>query len=116
MGNVFRSGAFLQQCFSVHPLSLSLKMLTLPDKIGIFCLHCKSRHRLTFDTISRVIGDAEFFEEGSAARMLEACANAHQEALHVTEVSVDRNIVQFRCRECNAGFQTRISLYETYQP
>ncbi len=115
MGNIFRSGAFLQQCFSVHPLSLSLKMLTLPDKIGVFCLHCKSRHRLTVDTISRVIGDAELFEEG-AARMLEACANAHQEALHVTEVSVDGNIVQFRCRECKAGFQTKISLYETYQP
>lgn len=115
MANIYRSGAFLQQCFSVHPLSLSFKMLTLPDKIGIFCVHCKSRHRLTIGTISRIIGDSELFEEG-AASVLEACATTHQEALHVTEVSVDRDIAQFRCRECKAGFQVTISCYETYQP
>ncbi len=115
MAHVFQSGAFLQQCFSVHPLSLSFKRFTTPDTIGIFCIHCKSRHRLTVGTITRVLGDSELCEEGAGTK-LEACANHHQEALHVTEVSVDRDIVQFRCRECRAGFQTTISLFETYQP
>ncbi len=115
MANVFNSGAFLQQCFSVHPLSLRFKMFAMPDKIGIVCLHCKSRHRLTIGAITRVIGDSELREDG-AATGLGTCATTHQEALHVTEVSVDRDIVQFRCRECKAGFQATICLFETHQP
>ena len=115
MGNVFQSGAFLQQCFSVHPLSLSFKMFTMPNTIGIFCVNCKSRHRLTVGTVTRIIGDSELCEEGASTK-LGTCASHHQEALHVTEVSVERGIVQFRCRECRAGFQTTISLFETYQP
>lgn len=115
MGNVFQSGAFLQQCFSVHPLSLSVKLFTRPDTIGIFCVNCKSRHRLTIGTITRIIGDSELSEEDASTK-LEACAGHHQEALHVTEVSVERDIVQFRCRACRSGFQTTVALFETYQP
>ena len=115
MGNVFQSGAFLQQCFSVHPLSLSFKLFARPDTIGIFCLNCKSRHRLTVDTVTRIIGDSEL-SEADASTKLEACAGHHQEALHVTEVSVERDIVQFRCRKCRTGFQATISRFETYQP
>ena len=115
MGNVFQSGAFLQQCFSVHPLSLNFKLFAPPDTIGIFCMNCKSRHRLTVGTITRVIGNTEWSEEDASTK-LETCASQHQEALHVTEVSVDRDIVQFRCRKCRAGFQATVSLFETYQP
>ena len=115
MPTIYKSGAFLQQCFAVHPLSLSVKMLTLPDKIGISCVNCKFRHRLTFKTISRIIGDADSFEE-EHADSLYSCVTQHQEALHVTEVSVKHDIVQFRCRLCKRGFQVNIALYETYQP
>lgn len=115
MGHVFQSGAFLQQCFSVHPLSLNVKLFTMPDTIGIFCINCKSRHRLTVGTITRIIGDSELSEEDASTK-LETCAGHHQEALHVTEVSVERDIVQFRCRACRSGFQTTVSLFETYQP
>ncbi len=115
MGDVFQSGAFLQQCFSLHPLSLSFKLYTIPDTIGIFCINCKSRHRLTVGTITRVMGDSELSEEGISAK-LEACAGHHREALHVTDVSVDRDIVQFRCRKCRVGFQATVSRFETYQP
>ena len=90
-------------------------MFTLPGTIGIVCMNCKSRHRLTIDTMSRVIGDSELCEEDVSTK-LGICAADHQEALHVTEVSVDRDVVQFRCRECRTGFQTTISLFETYQP
>ncbi len=115
MGNVFRSGAFLQQCFSVHPLSLSFKVFTAPDTIGIFCINCKSKHRLTIGDITRIIGDSELSAEDASAK-LRSCAGHHPEALHVTEVSVDRDIVQFRCRKCRTGFQTTVSVFETYQP
>ncbi len=115
MANVFQSGAFLQQCFSVHPLSLRFKIFTVPDTIGIFCMNCNSRHRLTIGTMTRVIGESTLREEGARTK-LETCATHHQASLHVTEVSVDRDIVQFRCRECKTGFQATVSLFETYQP
>ena len=115
MANVFQSGAFLQQCFSVHPLSLTVKMLTLPDTVGIACVNCKSRHRLTIGPITHSIGNSELREEG-AATGLAACVTGHQAALHVTEVSVERDLIQFRCRECKAGFQATVCLFETYQP
>lgn len=115
MPTIYKSGAFLQQCFSVHPRSLSFKMLTLPDKIGIACVNCNFRHRLTVTSISRIIGDAESFEEGDA-ESLKSCVTQHKEDLHVTEVSVEQDFVQFRCRLCKTGFQGNISMYETYQP
>ncbi len=115
MPNIYKSGAFLQQCFAVHPLSLSFKMLALPDKIGITCVNCQSRHRLTIEKISRILGDSETAEE-SAAVNLESCAVQHQEAIHVTDVSIERDIVQFRCRHCKTGFRVGVTLYETYQP
>ena len=115
MANIFKSGAFLQQCFSMHPLSLSVKMIALPDKIGIACANCKSRHRLTFSTLIRIIGDSESMKDG-ADQTLQSCITEHNNALHVTEVSVDQEIVQFRCRLCKIGFQATILVYETYQP
>jgi len=115
MPNIFKSGAFLQQCFSVHPLSLSFKMLTLPDKVGIYCTHCKSRHRLTIGSITRIIGDSESCDE-DAALGLESCVSHHPEFLHITDVNIDRDLAQFRCRQCIKGFQTTVTFYETYQP
>ena len=115
MANIFKSSAFLQQCFSVHPLSLSVKMFTLPDKIGIACVSCKSRHRLTFSTITRIIGDSKHIIS-KEDHNLESCVTEHQNALHVTEVSINQDIVQFRCRFCKAGFQATVLVYETYQP
>ncbi len=115
MANIFQSGAFLQQCFSVHPLSLSVKMFALPDKIGIACVQCKSRHRLTIGAIMRIIGDSEIRKD-DASTGLASCVTNHQEALHVTAVCVEQDIVQFRCRECKAGFQATVPLFETYQP
>ncbi len=115
MPQIHKSGAFLQQCFSVHPLSLSVKMLTLPDKMGIACVNCKFRHRLTIKKLSRIIGDSASIDD-NAATNLESCISQHQEAIHVTEVSVTQDIVQIRCRHCKTGFQVGVTLYETYQP
>ena len=115
MANIFKSGAFLQQCFSVHPLSLSVKMITLPDKIGIVCVNCKSRHRLTFSTLTCQIVNPKSMKNGEA-QSLESCITEHHNALRVMEISIDQKIIQFRCRLCKISFQATISMYETYQP
>ena len=70
---------------------------------------------MTIGPITRLLGDSDSYEEG-AAMSLESCVAQHQEALHVIEVSVDRDITQFRCRLCKMGFEIPVSLYETYQP
>jgi len=90
-------------------------MLTLPDKMGITCVNCQFRHRLTIEKLSRIIGDSASIDD-TAATSLKSCVHQHQEAIHVTEVSVTQDIVQFRCRQCKTGFQVGITLYETYQP
>ncbi len=115
MANVFRSGAFLRQCFSVHPLSLTVKLLTLPDTVGIACRHCKSRHRLTIGAVTHLTGNADT-EAQDAAAALAACVAGHRDALHVTDVCVERDIVQFRCRECRTGVHVAVSKFETCQP
>ena len=112
---IFNSGAFLQQCFAVHPLSLSFKMVTLPDKVGILCANCNMRHRLTVKVCHSHRHD-EPLTESEAAPNLKQCAEAHSEDLRVSGVNVQSDSVQFRCRECQRTYDVNVSLFETYQP
>ena len=112
---IFNSGAFLQQCFAVHPLSLSFKMVTLPDKIGILCANCNMRHRLTLTMFHPRQQDEPMAENG-AVPQLKLCAKTHSEDLRVSDVNVERDSIQLRCRECNRTYHFNVSLFETYQP
>ncbi len=112
---IFNTGAFLQQCFAVHPLSLSFKMITLPDKVGILCSNCNMRHRLTVTNFHSHLQN-ETLPEGGAAPFLKQCAETHSEDLRVSGVNVERDSVQLRCRECQRTYHINVSLFETYQP
>ncbi|MDX1410548.1 MAG: hypothetical protein R3351_00175 [Nitrospirales bacterium] len=112
---IFNTGAFLQQCFAVHPLSLSFKMVTLPDKVGILCANCNMRHRLTV-AMSQGSQQEEPLAEEGAVPQLKLCAKTHSEDLRVSGVNVESDSVQLRCRECNRTYQFHVSLFETYQP
>lgn len=35
-----QSGAFAQQCFAAHPLSLNVKALLRPDRVVLTCANC----------------------------------------------------------------------------
>ncbi len=115
MSSVVKSGAFLQQCFAVHPLSLSFKLLKLPDKVGILCTNCKMQHRLIFRGLAIVSGQGQPAEQGAVDSILK-CATEHQEDLRVSGVDVVRDTVQFRCRGCKMRYQVTITAIETYQP
>ena len=112
---IFNSGAFLQQCFAVHPLSLSFKMVTLPDKVGILCANCNMRHRLTVNGFHTHLADGPLTELGAAPH-LKNCAEAHPEDLRVSGVNVEKDSVQLRCRECQRNYHIQVSIFETYQP
>ena len=112
---IFKSGAFIQQCFAVHPLSLSFKMITLPDKAGILCANCNMRHRLTVGVFQTQVHDEPLVEHG-AAEQLEKCTKAHADDLRVSGVNVEHDTVQLRCRVCSRTYQMNVSLFETYLP
>lgn len=114
MSPIVKSGAFLQQCFAVHPLSLSFKFLKLPNKLGILCINCKIQHRLTFNRLASLIGQER--TEQMAADLILKCMTEHQEKLRVSGVDVVHNMVKFRCKDCKIEYQTTINTIETYQP
>ena len=112
---IFNTGAFLQQCFAVHPLSLSFKVVTLPDKVGILCANCNMRHRLTVTKFHTHQHNEELTDSGAVPH-LKQCADTHSDDVRVSGVNVERDSVQLRCRECQRTYHIQVSLFETYQP
>lgn len=114
MAPIFTGGAFVQQCFAVHPLSLNVKVFSPPDKLGILCTNCSLRHRLTGETFSMFIGEEQAVVPG-ALEALTDCITSHPQALRVSTVAVDQAIVQLRCGECKRGYQLHVRRFETHQ-
>ena len=125
---VFKSGAFFQQCFSVHPLSLSLKLVGLPETVGVYCVNCRMRHRMTVGRPlpsglgspphdAPVAGLGEGPNERSPEGMedLHACFQIHPEDIRLTSVDVEQDLVQLRCRPCHRMFTLSVRLFETHQ-
>jgi hypothetical protein len=111
---VYKSGAFLQQCFSVHPLSLNVKLVALPGTIGIICSNCRMRHRLT---LHHTAGQSPVNTEPTDPdiRLLERCFSGHPDELRISLVHVEHQGVEFRCRPCRRSFVVKVGLFETHQ-
>ena len=55
MAEIIRSGAFLQQCWSVHPLCLTVKRVE-PERIVVLtCSSCRMVHRVTTNAVTRQV-------------------------------------------------------------
>ncbi len=122
MAQVFKSGAFIQQCFAVHPLCLNLKSLHLPNGVVIRCTSCNMLHRLTLRTVVlrvsavRAADDAAGGrDERPASAQLEECAAAHPAAIGVRVMDVVRDEAGLRCGECRKMFDLEIVSIETHQ-
>ncbi len=111
---VYQSGAFLQQCFSVHPLSLEVKVVTPPDLIGILCLNCRMRHRLRPGRSSGT-EDSLRDTEPHQVEALYGCSAQHIHELRVASVDVVQECVEIRCRPCRKTFHLKVRLFETHQ-
>ena len=121
MAEIIRSGAFLQQCWSVHPLCLTVKRVE-PERIVVLtCSSCRMVHRVTTGVITRQVstGDSSLPEpdptqpDGLVA--LKTCMGAHAPALSVREMDVFQDAVWVRCSECRAQYDLTVSLFETHQ-
>ncbi|MEX0830384.1 MAG: hypothetical protein WD032_09075 [Nitrospirales bacterium] len=112
--NVFKSGAFLQQCFSVHPLTLKLKLVTPPSLVGIVCTNCRMKHRLTVRTV--VLQGVEK-EDAQDVRMVsfQQCSETHPEEVRISSVDVVKDTVEFRCYPCRRTYVLEIGMIETHQ-
>lgn len=121
MGQVYKSGAFIQQCFAVHPLCLNLKSLHLPDSLIIRCTSCSMLHRLTLREVVlrvsavRAIEDRAAPDDRPASAHLEGCAAAHSAAIGVRAMDVVRETAGLRCGECRKMYDLGLVSIETHQ-
>ena len=121
MAEIIRSGAFLQQCWSVHPLCLTVKRVE-PDRIVVLtCTSCRMVHRVTDDAVTRKASAMESSSSESGPAQpdglvaLKTCLGTHAPALSVREMDVFQDAVWLRCAECRAQFDLAVSQFETHQ-
>lgn len=120
MAQVIRSGAFLQQCWSVHPLCVTLKRMTDERAVVLSCSSCKSTHFLTVATISskeplgsrRAEADAPKDEQQGEA-LLKTCVLTHHTSLSLREMDVFQDLVRLRCADCRRQYELTVSAFET---
>ena len=121
MAEIIRSGAFLQQCWSVHPLCLTVKRVE-PERIVVLtCSSCRMVHRVTTGAITRQksTGDSSLPTSGLSQPdglvALKSCLGTHAPALSVREMDVFQDAVWVRCAECRAQYDLTVSQFETHQ-
>ncbi len=111
---IFKSGAFLQQCFSVHPLTLIVKLVTPPALVGVVCTNCRMKHRLTVKQgVPKEKDNTEVADKGMEA--FQQCSQMHAEEIRISEVDVMKNLVEFRCHPCHRIFRFDLRMIETQQ-
>jgi len=112
--SVFKTGAFLQQCFSVHPLTLNLKLVTPPELVGIVCTNCRMKHRLTIrQVVASELEKAGMDDKGILS--FHNCSQMHPEDVRISMVDVVKDSVEFRCRPCRRTYLFDIRMFETQQ-
>jgi hypothetical protein len=112
--SVYKSGAFLQQCFSVHPLSLNVKLVSPPEIIGVVCTNCRMRHRLTLHQVTAQLPEKPESGNDDLLR-LQGCFHGHSEDIRISSVHVEGHAVEFKCRPCRRTYLMDVALFETYQ-
>jgi len=112
--SVHKSGAFLQQCFSVHPLCLTVKLVSPPQIVGVVCTNCQMRHRLTLQQVP--VAPKETTEiDSHELFLLQGCVQEHPQDVRVSLVHVERCAVEVRCGSCRRSYVLDVALFETHQ-
>ena len=122
MAQVFRSGAFLQQCWSVHPLCVAVKRMADGNQLVLACTSCRFVHYLTLDSVvvrASAVSEGAEASSGQLATPPEAqlvgCLDAHAVALSLREMDVFQDLALIRCAECRRHYALHVSSFETRQ-
>lgn len=121
MTNIVRSGAFLQQCWSVHPLCLAVKRMGNDRTVVLACSSCRSGHYLAIDRVVPNDPDGrgpaaagEAGEDVMAETLLGACIMTHRASLTLREMDVFQDVVLLRCADCRRHYALHVSAFETH--
>ena len=123
MGQVFRSGAFLQQCWSVHPLCVTIRRITAENQLAFACTSCRFAHYVTMGSVA--LGHSAASEDAippmtapgvqsDAQPLLAKCLEAHAAALTLREMDVFEDLAVIRCAECRRHYDVAITAFETH--
>lgn len=124
MAQVIRSGAFLQQCWSVHPLCVTVKRIADDRTVVLLCSSCRSAHHLQCASVVARQSAAQSEGEESAAvvedeagglAQLANCIAAHRSALSLREMDVFEDRVLIRCADCRCHYALAVSQFEMRQ-
>lgn len=120
MAQIIRSGAFLQQCWSVHPLCVTVKRMTDERAVVLSCSSCKSVHYLTVATVTskassaqRMVGEEDRRDEPPGEEFLKTCVSAHHAALSLRQMDVFQDLVLLRCADCRRQYELTVAAFET---
>ncbi len=122
MAQVIRSGAFLQQCWSVHPLCVTVKRMTEEKAVVLSCSSCKSVHCLTTTMVisngpsAQRMSDKDILQsELPGEEFLKACVSTHPASLTLREMDVFQDLVRLRCADCRRLYDLSVAAFETRQ-
>ena len=122
MTQIVRSGAFLQQCWSVHPLCVTVKRMGDDRRLVLSCSSCKSGHYLTVSlvtskeaTASELVAAGQIGQEVTGEELLSACIMTHRSAITLREMDVFQDLVLLRCADCRRHYTVQVSVFETHQ-
>ncbi len=122
MPSIYKSGAFIQQCFAVHPRCLDFKSVHLPDRLVMTCTSCKMHHHLALRSIaarSSALADSPDVSVEPAARaaadLLAECLAAHGTSVTIRAMDVIQDVIGLRCRDCRRLFDLDITAFESHQ-
>jgi ribosomal protein L33 len=120
MAQIIRSGAFLQQCWSVHALCVTVRRMTDERAVVLSCSSCKSAHYLTVATVTskvssaqQMAGEGALRDELSGEECLKACVSTHYASLTLREMDVFQDLVRLRCADCRRQYELTVSAFET---
>jgi len=121
MSQIVRSGAFLQQCWSVHPLCVAVKRMGDDRRLVLLCSSCKSGHYLTVGMVTAKDSTASepaavgHSQEGTGEQLLGVCIATHRTSITLREMDVFQDLVLLRCADCRRHYTVQVSAFETHQ-
>src|SRR4051812_44024631 len=118
MTQIIRSGAFLQQCWSVHPLCVTVKRMADDGSLILTCSSCKSAHRLVLSVVSSKESGGQNQAETSpeeGAESLAHCIGQHRSAVTMRDMDVFQDFVLLRCADCRRHYEVTVASFETQQ-
>jgi hypothetical protein len=124
MAEIIRSGAFLQQCWSVHPLCVVVKRITGNRTLILSCSSCRFVHQLALSAIVAKASVAlsqpddlssDRLHEEEGLTQLTECVESHAPSLSLREMDVFEDRALLRCAECRRHYVLAVAAFETHQ-